>query len=120
MGHEKTGPPVAKTIRFLGSSRKELMDLGPEVCKAFGHALHEGQHGLVPSASKPLPQFGPKVYELLKDHATNTYRCNIYITKPCIYILCAYKKKSKHGKEIPREIVELTGQRLKAARELDA
>ena len=118
--HESAGPPAIKPIRFLGSSRKELMDLGPEVCKAFGHALHEAQQGLIPSASKPLPQFGAKVFELLKDHATNTYRCNIFITRYFIYILAAYKKKSKSGKEIPRELVALTEQRLKTARELES
>ncbi|MHC1790859.1 type II toxin-antitoxin system RelE/ParE family toxin [Solidesulfovibrio sp.] len=118
--HESTGPPAIKSIRFLGSSRKELMDLGSEVCKAFGHALHEAQHGLIPYASKPLPQFGPKVFELLKDHDTNTYRCNIFITCHYIYILVAYKKKSKSGKEIPRELVELTGKRLRTAKELES
>jgi len=111
--------PHSKGIRFISTSRKELIDLGSDVARPFGFGIREAQEGLIPAASKPLPQFGPKVYELIKDYNGNAFRCNIYITKNKVYILVPYMKKSKTGKEIPKEIVKLTEERLVVAKELE-
>lgn|GEM_PF-2056630 len=114
-----------KGVVFIGGSKKELVELikkereGEKIGKAFGHGINEAQHGLIPKISKPLPQFGPRVLELVFDGKGTTYRCTIYLTKLTVYILIPYKKKSKSGISIPQEIVEATSQRLKKAKDLE-
>jgi len=116
MGGEQ---PHTKGIRFIGGGKNELIDLGQEVSKSFRHGIREAQNGLKPTASKPLPQFGPRVFELLKDYETNTFRCIMYVTKNFVYVLAPYMKKSKKGKQMTVEIVELTTLRLAKAKELE-
>jgi len=117
---EADDQPHIKGIRFMGGSRKALVDLSPEVRKSFGHGIREAQNGLKPTAAKPLPQFGSRVFELIKDYDKDTFRCNIYVSKNFVYILAPYMKKSKKGKEIPAEILTLTSERLAKAKELEA
>lgn len=111
--------PHPKGVRFIATSRKELIALGPDVARSFGYKICEAQKGLKPTGSKPLPQFGPRTLELIKDLDGNAYRCNIYITKKFIYILVPYMKKSHDKKAIPKGIVELTNERLAVAKALE-
>ncbi|NDY56194.1 hypothetical protein G3N56_05460 [Desulfovibrio sulfodismutans] len=111
--------PLLKDILFVGSSRKELVDLDAEVRKAFGYMLCEAQRGLRPTGSKPLPEFGPRVVELVKVHATDSYRCVIYLTKRLVFVLFPFKKKSKTGKEIPKEIRRVLHHRLTMAKDIE-
>jgi phage-related protein len=111
--------PPPKGVRFISGSRKELVALGAVVAKSFGHSIHEAQRHLTPLASKPLPQFGPRVFELIKDFQTDAFRCNIYVSKYFVYVLVPYKKRSKTGKGIPKELIDLTSSRLGVAKELE-
>lgn len=112
--------PHLKRGVFVGKSKKELLELNELlVRKTFGHLINELQHGLMPKSSKRLKQFGPKVYELIFDFNTNSYRCNVYVTARVVFVLVAYMKKSKHDIAIPQEIIEVTTARLKKAKELE-
>jgi phage-related protein len=68
-----------------------------------------------------LTQFGSGVFELREALAGDAFR-SVYIvsTRTAVYVLHAFKKKSKSGKAIPRADVAVIEQRLKRARLLDA
>ena len=70
----------------------------------------------MPSA-KPLKGFkGAAVLEIVEDYRGDTYRA-IYTVRfaSAVYVLHAFKKKSKSGIATPRHEMELVERRLKAA-----
>ena len=70
--------------------------------------------------TKALPQFGKGVFELREAYDTNAYRVMYVIAlKKAVYVLHAFMKKSKSGKELPKTDISLIQTRLKRAQELD-
>lgn len=110
-----------RIIRWLGSSLDDLSDFPADVKRAFGFALREVQKGETPPSAAPLTQFGSGVYELKESHDGDAYR-SVYVVKlkSAVFVLHAFKKKSKSGKAMPREDITVIEQRLKRAKELDA
>ena len=88
---------------------------------SFGLRLFELQRGGTPLDMKPLPQFGPGVYELREGFDGNAYRLMYVLNlKTALYVLHAFMKKSKSGTGLPRRDAELITRRLRRARDLDA
>lgn len=108
-------------LRWLGSSLDDLSAFPAEVKRAFGFALREVQRGETPLGAVPLTQFGAGVYELKESHDGDAYR-GVYVIKlkSAVYVLHAFKEKSKSGKAMPREDIAVIEQRLRRARELNA
>lgn len=79
------------------------------------------QKSETPPSAAPLTQFGAGVYELKESYDGDAYR-GVYVVKrkSAVFVLHAFKKKSKSGKAMPREDIALIEQRLKRAREIDA
>ena len=69
---------------------------------------------------KPVTQFGPGVCELRDGFDGDAYRV-VYVVnlRKALYVLHAFKKKSKSGISLPRPDKTLIETRLKRARELD-
>lgn len=88
---------------------------------SFGLRLFELQQGKTPLDMKPLPQFGGGVYELRDSFDGNAYRA-VYVVslKKGLYVLHAFKKKSKSGIALPKPDAGLIAQRLRRAQKLDA
>ena len=87
------------------------------VRRTFGVALFAAQLGETPPDAKPLKGFGDAgVLELIEDHRGDTYRA-VYTVRFAtrIYVLHAFQKKSKSGRETPRRDMELIEQRLREA-----
>ena len=87
----------------------------------FGHALFEVQNGGMPEIAKPLSGFGgASVLELVKKHDKDAFRA-VYTVRfeTAIYVLHAFKKKSKSGIGTPKAVIELIHSRLKRAESLD-
>lgn len=58
-----------KPILWVGSSKRDLMDMPSVVRSDFGYGLHQAQIGEFPDSAKPLTGFGgASVIELLQDH----------------------------------------------------
>lgn len=112
-----TQPPLAaKPLEWAPGALKALQSLEPDVKQDFGFNLRLIQQGKEPGWFKPLAGFGPRVYELLVNHDTDTYRCVYTIRfEKAVYVVDAFKKKSKRGSEIPKEDDERIRARLKAA-----
>ncbi|TAK99132.1 MAG: addiction module toxin RelE [Rhodospirillaceae bacterium] len=109
-----------RDLKWLGSSLDDLSAFPADVKRAFGFALREVQKGETPPSAAPLTQFSVGVCELKESYDGDAYR-SVYVVKlkSAVFVLHAFKKKSKSGKAMPREDIAVIEQRLKRARELD-
>ena len=109
--------PILKPLRWIASSKKDLMAMPDEVQQAFGFALYHGQIGLLHPDAKPLKGFGSAgVLEVVEDWRGNTYRA-VYTVRfaDAIYVLHCFQKRSKRGIETPKREIDLIRERLREA-----
>ena len=108
-------PSVQKTLIWIGSSKKNLLDLPAAVRKFFGHALDFAQRGGSHDAAKVMKGFaGAGVLEVVVDDIGGTYRA-VYTVKfaEAVFVLHCFQKKSKRGIATPQEDIDLIRSRLK-------
>lgn len=88
-----------------------------EVKDEVGYALHLVQNGGTPDSTTKMKEDLREVMEIHVDDDGDTYR-TMYTTKleGVVYVLDAFKKKSKKGRETPRSDIERIRLRLKAAK----
>ena len=88
--------PVMKPCEFIGSARDDLSVMPPEVKRSFGFAIRA----------------------VVEDFDGDTYRA-VYTVKfaGMIYVLHAFKKKSKKGSKTPQPDMRLIASRLKTAQD---
>jgi phage-related protein len=106
-----------RPLLWLASSKKDLMDMPSDVISDFGHGLYEAQIGKHPEIGKPLRGFGSAdVVELVLDDEEGTFR-TVYTVQfaEIVVVLHAFQKKSKKGRETPKQDMELIESRLKLA-----
>jgi phage-related protein len=66
-------PP--RPLRWIGSSKKDLMAMPDQVQQVFGFALYQAQVGLLHPDAKPLKGFGSSgVVEVVEDWRGDAYR----------------------------------------------
>ena len=67
-------------------------------------------------SAKPLKALGPGVLEIVSDHRGDTFRA-VYTVRlgERVFVLHAFQKKSKTGRETPRRDIELIKQPLREA-----
>lgn len=114
-------PGQLRPLEFVGSSHKDLVRFPDGVRQDMGYALYLAQRGERASSAKTLRGFGGGgVVELVEDHDGDAYRC-VYTVRlgMAVYVLHAFKKKSKRGVETPQHDVELIRSRLRDAAVLD-
>jgi phage-related protein len=112
-------PPTAKSIVWIGSSRRDLKSFPAEVKDVMGYALYQAQVGRKAPSAKPLAGFGGAgILEIVEDHQTDTYRA-VYTVKfsELVYVLHAFQKKSKKGIATPKPDIDLIKRRLRVAEE---
>ena len=109
--------PVIKSLLWMCSSKKDLMDMPKDVIADFGHGLYQAQIGQHPDIAKPLLGFGgASVIELVQDYQSDTFRAVYTVRFPkAIVVLHAFQKKSKHGIGTPKQEIDLIRSRLKLA-----
>jgi phage-related protein len=114
---EQTEKPAPKSLKWIGSSKDDLLQLPDLVRKEMGYALHLAQINLKAPNAKPLRGFGgASILEVVENHDSNTYRA-VYTVKfqDMVYVLHVFQKKSKKGIETPRPDIDLIKARLKLA-----
>lgn len=85
----------------------------------FGYAILLAENGMKHPDAKPLTGFGGAgVLEVVEDLDGDTYRA-VYTVKfgNTVYVLHAFKKKSKVGSKTPPRDMELIVKRFKEAEE---
>lgn len=105
----------------MASSLDDLREFPGDVQDQFGHELFLAQIGEHPPSAKPFKSVGSGVIELIENHDGDTYRA-VYTVRLAmgVYVLHAFKKKSKQGIKTPLRDVELIKKRLKIAEDHDA
>jgi phage-related protein len=113
-------PYTTRPLTWIGDSLEVLSSFPHDVKRLLGFALRQVQNGATPEIAKSLTGLGSGVYELKADGRDNTYRvvCVVKLVK-AVYVLDAFIKKSKRGRQIPREVRVRIESRLKHARSLD-
>jgi phage-related protein len=112
--------PPLKPVIWVGSSRKDLREFPEPVQDHMGYALYVAQRGGKHRDTKPLSGFGGAgVVEVVKDYRGDTFRA-VYTVRYAgtVYVLHAFQKKSKTGRETPLRDMELIKQRLREAEQI--
>ena len=108
-----------KPVHWIGSSREDLKSFPPEARRDIGFALATAQKGGKHPSAKPLQGFvGASVLEIVENYDGDTYRA-VYTVRfaEAIYVLHAFKKKSKSGIKTPKRERDIIEARLKRAKE---
>jgi phage-related protein len=112
--------PPLKPVIWLGTSLKNLREFPPPVQDHMGYALYVAQSGSKHEDAKVLRGFGGAgVLEVIKDYRGDTFRA-VYTLKYSgrVYVLHAFQKKSKSGRQTPGRDIELIKQRLREAEQM--
>ncbi len=106
-----------KPLKWVGSSLSDLQSFPKLVRVSIGYALDRAQRGGKVDYAKPLKGFGGAgVLEVIEDYQGDTYRAVYTVRlKDVVYVLHAFKKKSKHGIATPKGDMDLVRERLKRA-----
>lgn len=118
MSGEATKPTV-KPLRWIGSSKVDLLLFPREVIREVGHALWRAQLGEKHLSAKPLKGFGgATVLEIVDSDPSGTYRA-VYTVRfaDVVYVLHAFQKKSRKGISTDKQDIETIERRLKLAKE---
>lgn len=109
-------PRAVRPLRWIRSSRKDYRGFPPKVQDNFGFELFLAQTGQHPPSAKLLKGMGGGMVELVDDFDGDTYRAVHTVRfESAVYVLHAFKKKSKQGIKTPQGDIELIKQRLKDA-----
>ena len=112
--------PSLKPVIWVGSSRKDLREFPDAVRDHIGYALYVAQCGGKHRDAKVMTGFGGAgVVEIVKDYRGDTFRA-VYTLRHAgaVYVLHAFQKKSKSGRETPRRDMDLIKQRLREAEKM--
>lgn len=112
-----TEEPPFKPVIWIGSSRKDFGEFPDPVKARMGYALYFAQRGGRHADAKPLKGYGGAgVVEILRDHRGDTFR-TVYTVRlaGAVYVLHAFQKKSKTGRETPKAEIDLIDRRLREA-----
>lgn len=105
-----------RPLLWIASSKRDYLEFPARVQDGFGFELFLVQTGQHPPSAKPLRGLGSGVLELVENFDGDSYRA-VYTVRfsEAVYVLHAFKKKSKRGDKTPQTDVDLIKRRLKAA-----
>jgi len=115
-----TEEPFLKPVVWVGSSRRDLRAFPEPVQDHMGYALYVAQRGGKHRDAKTLSGFaGAGMVEVVKDFRGDTFRA-VYTLRyaGAVYVLHAFQKKSKTGRETPRRDIEVVKHRLHKAEQI--
>lgn len=109
-----------RPLIWMASSKRDLMDMPPDVIKNFGFGLYQAQIGKHPDIGKVLRGFGrASVVELIQDTPAGTFRAMYTVQfAEFVVVLHVFQKKSKKGIETPKKEMDLVRSRLQLAVEM--
>lgn len=105
-----------RPLLWVASSKRNYGDFPARVQDTLGFELFLAQTGQHPPSAKPLKGLGGGTVELIEDFDGDTYRA-VYSVRfsRAIYVLHAFKKKSKYGGKTRQSDIDLIRRRLKDA-----
>jgi phage-related protein len=105
-----------RPLLWIASSKRDYREFPSRVQDGFGFELYLAQTGQHPPSAKPLKGLSSGTVELVEDFDGGTYRA-VYTVRfsEAVYVLHAFKKKSKRGIKTPQGDIDLIKRRLKDA-----
>jgi phage-related protein len=105
-----------RPLLWVASSKRDYREFPPHVQDTLGFEQFLTQTGQHPPSAKPLKGLGSGTIELVEDFDGNTYRA-VYTVRfrQAVYVLHAFKKKSRRGIKTPQSDIELIKRRLRDA-----
>jgi phage-related protein len=105
-----------RPLLWIASSKRDYREFPARVQDTFGFELFLAQTGQHPPSAKLLKRLGGGTVELVEDFDGDTYRA-VYTVRfgDALYVLHAFKKKSKQGIKTPQSDIDLVKRRLKDA-----
>ncbi|HWD29296.1 MAG TPA: type II toxin-antitoxin system RelE/ParE family toxin [Rhizomicrobium sp.] len=102
-----------RPVIWIGASKKGFLAFPARVQDDLGYELFLVQKGGYPPHAKPLKGMGGGVLELAMEFDGDAYRA-VYTVRfaEAVYVLHAFKKKSKHGIATPASDIALIKRRL--------
>lgn len=109
-------PKEEKPLHWVGSAKKDLLGFPEQVVDDVGFALGVVQYGGHPPSAKPWKGLGPRVFEIVENDGSGTYRA-VYTVRlrKAVYVLHAFQKKSPSGIRTAQTDVRLMARRLAEA-----
>ncbi len=109
-------PRPLRPLVWIASSKKDYGGFPPKVQDEFGFQLFLAQAGQHPLSAKLLRGFGSGTIELVEDFDGDTYLAVYSVWfATAVYVLHAFKKKSKRGSKTPQTDIALVKRRLRDA-----
>jgi phage-related protein len=110
----KGNPAGPRPIHFVGSSLKDLRNLPELVQDVVGAALLDAQYGDRPEGARQFGEGLPReVMRLAADRDGDAFRVAYVASLPAaVYVLHAFRKKSKKGVSTPRRDLDRIRKRL--------
>jgi phage-related protein len=112
-----TEVPPLRPVIWVGSSRTDLCEFPDPVKVHMGYVLHVAQQGGKHADAKPLKGYGGAgVVEIVSDYRGDAFRA-VYTVRlaGAVYVLHAFQKKSKKGRDTPKADMDLIDTRLREA-----
>lgn len=107
-----------RPLLWVASSKRDYLGFPATVQDGFGFELFLVQTGQHPPSAKPLKGLGSGTLELIENFDGDTYRAVYTVAfREAVYVLHAFKKKSKQGSKTPHADIELIRRRLRIASE---
>jgi phage-related protein len=105
-----------RPLLWVASSKRDFQEFPAQVQDDFGFELFLAQTGQRPPSAKLLKGLGSGMVELVDDFDSDTYRA-VYTVRfvDTVYVLHAFKKKSKQGIKTPQQDIDLVKRRLRDA-----
>ena len=93
-----------KPLKWVGSSKKDLLAMPEPVIDLVGYALHLAQNGHKHEQAKVLQGFDSAgVLEVVESGDVGTYRAVYTVRfKNAVYVLHRFQKKSRKGISTPK------------------
>jgi len=108
-----------RNISWIKAAQKDFLKFPVTVREYMETTLTIAAEGAKSDSTKPMKGLGVGVFEITKRYDTDTYR-SVYGLKidEDIWVIHAFKKKSKTGIKTPKEDINLIKSRIKQLKEI--
>jgi phage-related protein len=109
--------PVLRALVWLGDSKRNLQCFPKGAQKLLGDELQLIQFGGMPKDAKPFKGVGSGVIEIALRYEGDAYRTVVAVQLgERVYVLHAFRKKSKKGIATPKQDIDLIKRRYAEAK----
>ena len=110
---------VTRPISWIKSARKDFEKFPQGAKQEIWEALAIAAEGRKADSAKPMQGLGSGVFEIAMRYETNAYRV-VYALQigEDVWVIHAFRKKSKTGIKTPKQEIDLIKQRIKTLKEI--